>query len=616
MTKMGGDLRKKAESMLSNSGTDVARLSTDAVQALLYEFQVYQIELELQNEELKNAQQELMVSHDRYARLYNSLPIGYLTLSESGVILEANPASARLLGFSGEELVNKKLGRFIHSSDQDNYYFFLQGILIKRSEQTFITRLNSTCEAAYIDCQGIKYCGCTPEECIYNDCFIFVECRGNCHADENEDMQISLSILNITNARKSHEMIACLNEKLEQKVFQQTRALTEANHDLVNKVEQLNFYKQQLIERETKLNSIFNAAVEGIISVDLSGTIVSVNNAVENIFGYSKDELINCNINKLIPLEQHKNHAQHLGHASSRGLSGVVGKIREVIGMRKDGSPVPLDISIAQFSLDGISYSTRIVRDASTRKLQEQRDQDHLDALAHVTRLGLMGEMASGIAHEVNQLLAAITTYSQACLNLIHNGNCDQARIADILLKTNQQALKAGQIIHRMRDFVKSNKIHRSTININDLVNDAVGLCESYLKQNGIILHLQLKKNLPVLFVDSIQIEQVILNLIKNGIESLTNLPPSIPRNLSIQTAMTSDIEIRIKDNGPGITAGEQKKILTPFYTTKPDGMGMGLSICRSIIEAHEGVLRFNSQPDKGTTFYFTLPVRRQTNGS
>jgi PAS domain S-box-containing protein len=616
MTKMGGDLREKAESMLSKSGTDVARLSTDAVQTLLYEFQVYQIELELQNEELKNAQQELMVSHDRYARLYNSSPIGYLTLSESGVILEANPAAARLLGFGGEELVNKKLGQFIHLSDQDNYYFFLQDILIKRTEQTFITRLNSTCEAAYIDYQGIKYCGCAPEDCIYNDNFIFVECRGSCHAEENEGMQISLSILNITHARKSHEMIACLNEKLEQKVFQQTRALTEANHDLVNKVEQLNFYKQQLIERETKLNSIFNAAVEGIISVDLSGTIVSVNNAVETIFGYSKDELINCNINKLIPLEQRKNHAQHLGNAASHGLSGVVGKIREVIGMRKDGSPVPLDISIAQFSLDGINYLTSIVRDASLRKLQEQRDQDHLDALAHVTRLGLMGEMASGIAHEVNQPLAAITTYSQACLNLIHNGNCDQARIADILLKTNQQALKAGQIIHRMRDFVKPNTIHRSTININDLVNDAVGLCESYLKQNGITLHLQLKKNLSVLFVDSIQIEQVILNLIKNGIESLTNLPPSIPRNLSIQTAMSRDIEVRIKDNGPGISAGEQKKILTPFYTTKPDGMGMGLSICRSIIEAHEGILRFNSQPDKGTTFYFTLPVRRQANGS
>ncbi|MGZ8903902.1 MAG: two-component system sensor histidine kinase NtrB, partial [Methylobacter sp.] len=382
--------------------------------------------------------------------------------------------------------------------------------------------------------------------------------------------------------------------------------------------EQLKIYKQQIIEREAKLNAIFNAAVEGIITIDLSGKIVSVNNAVEVIFGYSTEDLVGFNITKLLPLEQHKKHAQYLKNVPPTGLSSVIGNFREVTGVRKDGSVVPLDISIAQFSIEGTSYLTSIVRDVTARKLREQREQQHLSELAHVTRLGLMGEMASGIAHEINQPLTAIVNYTQVCLNFIQNKNFDPEQLSNILLKTNQQALKAGQLIHRMRDFVKSKKIHHSSIEINNLIQDAIGLCESYLKQQGIALRLDLATDLPIVFVDSIQIEQVVLNLIRNSVDALANLPQLIPRIISIQTSMNRDsnIEIRIKDNGPGINAAEQQKILTPFYSTKSDGMGMGLAICRSIIEAHEGLLRFNSQVEKGTTFYFTLPVRRQTNGS
>jgi signal transduction histidine kinase len=227
-----------------------------------------------------------------------------------------------------------------------------------------------------------------------------------------------------------------------------------------------------------------------------------------------------------------------------------------------------------------------------------------------------MGEMASGIAHEVNQPLAAISTYTQVSLNIINTKNPDLVKLSEILDKTQQQALRAGGIIHRMREFVISHSKHRSTTDLNALIYDAVDLCISELKQNDIKLTFELEDNLPPIYVDQIQIEQVLINLIRNSVDALKNLPAKQERQLIIHTHLTpnSNIQVRVKDNGSGLDQEQQQKILTPFYTTKADGMGMGLSISRSIIEAHKGTLHFNSQHGKGTTFYFTLPVRRKSN--
>jgi signal transduction histidine kinase len=166
-----------------------------------------------------------------------------------------------------------------------------------------------------------------------------------------------------------------------------------------------------------------------------------------------------------------------------------------------------------------------------------------------------------------------------------------------------------------MRDFVKPHSKFRSPANINTLIRDASGLCISELKQNSIKLTFTLDNNLPPVYVDHIQIEQVIINLIRNSVDALQSLPPKQQRQITIHSRLTLDnrIQVRIKDNGQGLNKDQQQKILTPFYTTKTDGMGMGLSICRSIIEAYDGTLHFNSEPGKGSTFYFTLPIQKQS---
>jgi len=610
------NIRKLAEALLSKSGTDLKLMSSADIEKLVYEFQVHQIELELQNEELKRAHQELRASHDDFARLYNLAPVAYLTLSEQGIIKKANKVAVQLLSCSIEALVDKKLGKFIHPSDQDSYYFYLHDLVQEKSDQILTLKLAAN-NGADIDqaCHGYGVLGCSQPTCN-NTPFTYVELRGAVNGNDQDNIQIHLALQDVSEYKQTQETISCLNEKLEQKILEQTSALIESNLDLTKKVEELNYSRHQLRERETKLNAIFNASIEGIITIDMAGIICSTNTAVSTIFGYSEKELVGCRFNKLLSPAQSKKQGADIKSYLQAKVPSVKGLIREIEGMRKDGSVVPLDISLVEFSIDEANYFTGIVRDVSLRKLQEQQVKEHLEELAHVTRLSLMGEMGSGIAHEVNQPLTAIANYTQACLRFIGVENPDLKQLGEVLFKIHQQALKAGQIVHRMKDFVRPQKMYRADTNINDLVRDAISLCVTDLKENKIELKLELAENIPEVSVDNVQIEQVMLNLIRNGIDALKGMPPSKPRQLSIKTQLINDsaVEIRVKDNGPGIDDAQQPKILTPFFTTKADGMGMGLSISRSLVEVHEGVLRFSSKPEKGTTFYVTLPVKRKSN--
>jgi two-component system sensor kinase FixL len=428
---------------------------------------------------------------------------------------------------------------------------------------------------------------------------------------ESSELQKRLSI-----AQQSLLASEERNRMLEQKLVEQTRELTESNLALQQNIEALKQSKQRLREREAKLNSIFNAAVEGIITIDQSGCVVTANAAVKTILGYSEEELIGRSINMLMAFDQAGQHDPHIQNYIDHGISKIIGNVHEVEGLHKDGGIVPLDLSLAEFSIDGEIFFTGILRDISQRKLQEQENREHLEELAHVTRLGLMGEMASGIAHEVNQPLTAIAAYTEVSVNLLKSSNPDTVKLAGILAKTHQQALLAGQIIHRMRDFVRFKTISRAPININQLIKDCIGLCATDIKLQNIKLGLELAADLPLAFVNEVQIEQVLLNLLRNAIEAMKDMPQDHQRRLMICTQLDCRqfIEITVKDNGPGICAADHTKIMTPFYTTKKNGMGMGLSISLSLVKAHHGTLRFDSGAEKGCTFYVTLPSKEQAN--
>lgn len=570
-----------------NKPDDIARLSSAELQKLLLELQARQLELEIQN-------QELRASLGCHEHLFEKSPIGGLTLDKAGVVQRVNSTAINLLGCAKQDIVGASLAAYVHPSDKQAYDHYLGKLTDTLAAQVVTLKLN------------------TQDGNTFD-----VECRGSADITADNQVSICLALNDITEHAQSEKKHFEVIKQLEDSIRKKTENLTESNKALMKTVDELNYSRHQLLEREAKLNSILNASIEGIIVIDTKGTIVSVNSAVENIFGYNAEELIGYSVNLLMPKTNRKKRQYYLEKYLRIVIPKVIGQIREVEGLRKDSSLVPLDMTIAEFPLDGMQYYSGIVRDVSARKLQEQQEKEHLEKLAHVTRLGLMGEMASGIAHEVNQPLSAIVNYTQVCLRFIQNENPDIEKISEIMRKANQQALKAGQIIHSMREFVKPRKIHRSTADINELIYEAINIFEADFKQHLIAMRFELTKSLPTVFIDQVQIEQVILNLIRNSIDALKDLPQFSQRQLSIETSLNhlNYIVVRVKDNGPGLTPVQREKILTPFFTTKPSGMGMGLSISRSLVEAHHGTLHFNSKEDKGTTFYFTIPTENTANG-
>lgn len=582
------DLRQRTETKLGNARIDIARMSLKKLQNQLYDFQVNQIELELQNEALQKTHLQLLATRDRYQKLYEYTPVATLTMGSQGYITATNVAVCNLFACSKPRLLGTKLGKYIHAEDQTSFTLFVNQLLKSTGNQDVEFRIKRA-----------------------NGTSITVACKGFCSHEKNNEHEVILTLQNISEQKKQEHAIYRLNEQLKHKICVQNSKLLDSSAKLQKRIKEIKDSRRQLKERETKHNSIFNAAVEGIVTINGKGIIQSVNMAVTKMFGFQTDELIGNNVNKLVPLSQRKFHNNLIENYFSLHKSNIIGKTRQLEAQRKDGTLFPIDLSISKYKIDHKTYFTGMIRDISDRKNKELLHKQHLDELAHVTRLGLMGEMASGIAHEVNQPLAAIATYSQISLRLFKQDSFDPINLQETLEKIEKQALRAGRIIARMREFISSTTPHRSTIDINSLVKTAISLAHDDCRQSSIECSHELADFLPSIAVDEVQIEQVLLNLIKNGIDVLSKLPKGTQRKLSVQTYLSENkfIEVRVKDNGPGINKDEQAKIFTPFFTTKTSGMGMGLSICQSLIKAHGGEIRFNTIANKGSTFYFTLPT-------
>ncbi len=249
------------------------------------------------------------------------------------------------------------------------------------------------------------------------------------------------------------------------------------------------------------------------------------------------------------------------------------------------------------------------------RQHAQEQALTHQAELAHVARLSTMGEMASGLAHELNQPLSAIHTYVQGCIRRINMGNADLDAIVNALQLTAQQADRAGGIIRRLRSFVRKGESHKTYSEINQIVSEVTGFLETQLKNKQVNLILDLEEDLPPVLADIIQIEQVLINLLKNGIESMSGIEkPSII--VTTRRCNHKYIELCVIDSGHGISKDKLKRIFNPFFTTKNSGMGMGLSISSSIIEAHDGKLYAENNTEQGARFCLTLPITEEHLGS
>ena len=365
----------------------------------------------------------------------------------------------------------------------------------------------------------------------------------------------------------------------------------------------------RLPAREALLQAIVQTSPDGLITIDEQAVIQSFNPAAERMFRYAAAEVLGRNVACLMPAPFRERHDAYVAHYLRTGEKRIIGIGREVLGQRKDGTVFPLELAVAEVSAQDRRIFAGFVHDVSARQRAEERLRELQAELIHVSRLSAMGEMASALAHELNQPLTAIMNYAQATRRLVDAVDEERrAALLGLLEKTAQQASRAGQIIHRLRQFIAKGETERMLEDVNAVVEEAAALALIGTGGRGIAVRRALADGLPAVLMDKIQIHQVITNLIRNSVDALTAVER---REIVIQTRRAGQhrVEIAVADSGPGLAAAVAPRLFQPFVTTKPGGMGIGLSICRSIVEAHGGKLRAGENPGGGTVFTMSLPV-------
>ncbi|HTP77305.1 MAG TPA: PAS domain S-box protein [Rhizomicrobium sp.] len=357
-------------------------------------------------------------------------------------------------------------------------------------------------------------------------------------------------------------------------------------------------------------NSLFDAliatAVDGIMVIDEKGSVRIYNQACERLFGYTAAEVIGHSIKMLMPAPYREEHDSYLKHYVTTGEKHIIGIGREVQGRRKDGSVFPMNLSVGEGVIRGERIFLGIITDISDRLSRERRILDLQSEMLHVSRLTDMGQVAAGLAHELNQPLTAILNYTNAGLDIADERGDEELK--SVFGKVAEQASRAGNIIRRLRAFIEKRGPNRTDEDITRTIDEAIRLGQLNASERGIKLRVLFEQGLPSVSIDRVQIQQVLINLMKNAAEAMEGLPR---RELTVTISRVTPelVQVSVADTGPGISEDMAEKLFQPFVTTKATGMGMGLSICRGIVEAHGGRLWLENNPGGGAVFRFNVPV-------
>jgi two-component system, LuxR family, sensor kinase FixL len=361
--------------------------------------------------------------------------------------------------------------------------------------------------------------------------------------------------------------------------------------------------------RSAHLQSILDSIPDATIVINEGGIIQTFSAAAERLFGYAAADVVAKNVKILMPSPYREDHDGYLQRYLRTGERRIIGIGRVVVGQRRDGSTFPMELAVGEMQVRDQLFFTGFIRDLTERQQTEVRLQELQAELVHMSRLTAMGEMASALAHELNQPLSAIANYMKGSRRLLESSS-DQTTslVRDAMDKAADQALRAGEIIRRLRDFVARGESERRVEDVKKLVEEASALALVGAKDKGVRIRFAFAPRLDFVLADKVQIQQVLLNLIRNAIEAMENEPI---RELVIATSPAQDrmAEIRVSDTGPGVAPEISAQLFQPFVTTKSHGMGVGLSISRTIIEAHGGSIVQRPNPGGGTVFSFTLPA-------
>ena len=364
-----------------------------------------------------------------------------------------------------------------------------------------------------------------------------------------------------------------------------------------------------LEEREARLQSILETVPDAMIVIDTRGIMQSFSKAAERLFGYQAAEVIGQNVKLLMPSPYREQHDAYLDRYGRTGEKRIIGIGRVVMGQRRDGSTFPMELSVGEAVVGERRLFTGFVRDLTERQEAQQRLQELQSELIHMSRFTALGEMASTLAHELNQPLTAVASYLNGARRLLDAGTDGaEAMIRDAIDKAAQQALRAGQIIRRLREFVARGDSEQQVEPLAKLIEEAGALALVGSKESGARVSYDLDPSVEFVLADKVQVQQVLLNLIRNGIEAMLE---SGQRELTISSRRVEDgmVRLDVADTGTGIAPEIAGQLFQPFVTTKRTGMGVGLSISRTIVEAHGGRLWAEPNPGGGTIFRFTLRI-------
>lgn len=375
----------------------------------------------------------------------------------------------------------------------------------------------------------------------------------------------------------------------------------------------------RLEENETKYRTLFESANEGIMV--MSDRIVECNDQVSRLLGYSKDELIDRRIVDFTSERQPQGDvsAEMISHRFELARQGKP-QYFSWRSRRKDGTDIDVDVMLKSVEVGRRTFLLTTLLDITDRRQAElelrrveKQVADAREHLAHMARLSTMGEMATGIAHEINQPLAAIATYAQGCKRMLDSGVEDAREFAEPLEKIVTQALRASEVIRRLRGFIKKSASEMEVMDCNQVVADVVKLAEVDARRHDMPVHVFLADHLPSVHADAVQLQQVLLNLIRNALEAMAGMTAGKARvEVHTELEQGGNVSIRVIDCGPGLGEDELARVFESFFTTKSAGMGMGLSISHSIVTAHGGQLTaYNNANGVGACFKVSLPPWR-----
>lgn len=359
---------------------------------------------------------------------------------------------------------------------------------------------------------------------------------------------------------------------------------------------------------EARLRSILQTVPDAMIIIDERGRIESLSTTAERLFGYDADEACGRNVSLLMPSPYREQHDAYIERYLTTGERRIIGIGRIVVGQRKDGTTFPMHLTVGELRTGDRHHFTGFIRDLTDQQLTEDRLKELQSEVTHMSRFTALGEMASTLAHEINQPLTAISNYlkgSRRLLERMDGENVDMLR--DAVSKAADQALRAGQIIRRLREFVARGESERRIESLPKLIEDASTLALVGAREHGIAVTFRLDPGADLVLADRIQIQQVLVNLMRNAIDVMSE--GGEIRRLDIATVAGPDdqVEVTVADTGSGLAPEVARQLFQPFVTTKRKGMGLGLSICRTIVEAHGGKIWVESPADGGTIFHFTL---------